>query len=139
MGEDAQRVSLRVVERKPGPINGQDMLEGLADRVEEPFLGQILYEGIVDLKKRAIALCACRGFRIRLRTVHGAYLFERSSHCVSCARDVCRPDVRVYCHILAQESSQVLRRHQSPQLDSSARKLVTCESGPPRETVPGES
>src|SRR6266702_158369 len=79
MGEDAQRVCLRVVERKPGPINGQDMLEGLADRVEEPFLGQILNEGIVDLKKRAITLCAGQNVRTHLRSVHGDSLSKRGS------------------------------------------------------------
>ena len=67
---NAQRISLRVIQSESRPINGQDALEGRADRLEQVVLGKIRDDGVVDFKKRAITLRARQGFRDHLRVRH---------------------------------------------------------------------
>ena len=61
--EEAQDIALRVAEEDGRPVEGEDPAQGLGDSVKEGFLGQILHEGIVDLKQRTVTLGLARECR----------------------------------------------------------------------------
>ncbi len=106
-GVDSQRALFRLEKSDRGPINWHDVLEGLADRVEEAILCQVRDNGVVDLKKRAITLCASQDSRTELRAVHVAQLSGRESPLVF-ARKTLRRQGYSTCscsHIVAQERS----------------------------------
>jgi hypothetical protein len=54
--KETESVSLQLIEGNGAPVEGDDTMQGLGNRVEEGLLGQVCNDGVVDLKQAAVLL-----------------------------------------------------------------------------------
>jgi hypothetical protein len=54
--EEAESISLRLMEGNGAPVEEDDTMQGLGNRVEESLLCQVRNDGVVDLKQAAVLL-----------------------------------------------------------------------------------
>src|ERR1700678_8118 len=64
--EETESVSLRLVEGNGAPVERDDTMQSLGNRVQEGLLGQVRNDGIVDLKQDAVLLFTFTQRRFRL-------------------------------------------------------------------------
>ncbi len=65
-GEEAESISIRFVEGNGTPVERDETMQSLGNRVQEGLLGQVRNDGIVDLKQAPVPLFAFAERRLRL-------------------------------------------------------------------------